>query len=93
MRSSEKPRGASLPSRSRQSCEAYAHCRYAREFRLEPPRRIKAGSVIVREYAGVRHEVFVVENGFSWQGKPIQAPQPSPRRSQARAGMAGASSA
>jgi hypothetical protein len=35
----------------------------------EPPRRIKAGSVIVREYAGARHEVFVVEGGFSWQGK------------------------
>ena len=35
----------------------------------EPPRRIKAGSVIVREYAGVRHEVFVVEGGFSWQGR------------------------
>jgi hypothetical protein len=34
----------------------------------EPPRRIKAGSVIVREYAGARHEVFVVEGGFSWQG-------------------------
>jgi hypothetical protein len=35
----------------------------------EPPRRIKTGSVIVREYAGARHEVFVVEGGFSWQGK------------------------
>src|SRR5438270_2281642 len=35
----------------------------------EPPRRIKPGSVIVREYAGARHEVFVVERGFSWQGK------------------------
>src|ERR1700760_4643386 len=35
----------------------------------EPPRRIKAGSVIVREYAGARHEVFVVEGGFSWQGR------------------------
>jgi hypothetical protein len=35
----------------------------------EPPRRIKAGSVIVREYAGARHEVFVVEGGFSWEGK------------------------
>lgn len=34
----------------------------------EPPRRIKAGSVIVREYAGARHEVFVIEGGFSWQG-------------------------
>jgi hypothetical protein len=35
----------------------------------EPPRRIKAGSVIVREYVGPRHEVFVVEGGFSWQGR------------------------
>ena len=35
----------------------------------EPPRRIKVGSVIVRGYAGARHEVFVVEGGFSWQGK------------------------
>ena len=35
----------------------------------EPPRRIKAGLVIVREYAGARHEVFVVHGGFSWQGK------------------------
>jgi hypothetical protein len=35
----------------------------------EPRRRIKVGSVIVREYAGARHEVFVVEGGFSWEGK------------------------
>jgi hypothetical protein len=35
----------------------------------EPPRRIKAGSVIVREYTGTRHEVFVVEGGFSSRGK------------------------
>ncbi|MEA3186621.1 MAG: site-specific recombinase [Chthoniobacter sp.] len=35
----------------------------------EPPRRIKAGSVIVREYAGARQEVFVVEGGFSWEGR------------------------
>jgi hypothetical protein len=35
----------------------------------EPPRRIKVGSVIVREYAGARHEVFVVEGGFSWQAR------------------------
>ena len=36
---------------------------------VEPPRRIKVGSVIAREYAGARHEVFVVADGFSWQGK------------------------
>jgi hypothetical protein len=39
------------------------------DAQAEPPRRIKVGSVIVREYAGARHEVFVVEGGFSWQGK------------------------
>jgi hypothetical protein len=39
------------------------------DAQVEPPRRIKAGSVIVREYAGARHEVFVVAEGFSWQGK------------------------
>jgi hypothetical protein len=39
------------------------------DARAEPPRRIKVGSVIVREYAGARHEVFVVGEGFSWQGK------------------------
>ena len=39
------------------------------DAQAEPPRRITPGSVIVREYAGVRHEVFVVENGFSWQGR------------------------
>jgi hypothetical protein len=35
------------------------------DAQADPPRRIKVGSVIVREYAGARHEVFVVEDGFS----------------------------
>jgi hypothetical protein len=39
------------------------------DSQADPPRRIKVGSVIIREYAGARHEVFVVANGFSWQGK------------------------
>jgi hypothetical protein len=39
------------------------------DTQAEPPRRIKPGSVIAREYAGARHEVFVVADGFSWQGK------------------------
>lgn len=33
----------------------------------ETPRRVKVGSVIVREYAGVLHEVVVVPGGFVWQ--------------------------
>jgi hypothetical protein len=39
------------------------------DAQADPPRRIKVGSVIIREYAGARHEVFVVEGGFSWQGR------------------------
>ena len=33
----------------------------------EPVRRVKAGSVIVREYQGKLHEVLVVPRGFCWQ--------------------------
>lgn len=33
------------------------------------PRQVKAGSIIVREYRGVLHEVLVVPEGFCWQGK------------------------
>ena len=35
----------------------------------EPPRRVKVGSVLVREHQGVVHEVLVVPGGFCWQGK------------------------
>jgi hypothetical protein len=35
----------------------------------EPPRRIKVGSVLVREHQGLVHEVLVVPGGFCWQGK------------------------
>lgn len=33
-----------------------------------PARRLKAGSIIVREYQGKMHEVLVVPDGFCWQG-------------------------
>jgi DUF2924 family protein len=36
---------------------------------VEPPRRIKVGSVLIREHQGVVHEVLVVPGGFCWQGK------------------------
>lgn len=32
------------------------------------PRRIKIGSVLVREYENTLHEVYVVADGFSWRG-------------------------
>lgn len=34
-----------------------------------PIQRIKVGSVLVREHEGRLHEVYVVPDGFSWQGK------------------------
>ena len=34
-----------------------------------PPRRVKVGSVVVREYQGKLHEVLVVPDGFRWQGQ------------------------
>jgi hypothetical protein len=33
----------------------------------EPKRRLKAGTVLVREYQGERHTVTVVPDGFVWQ--------------------------
>ncbi len=34
-----------------------------------PVRHMKIGSVIVREYRGKLHEVFVAPHGFTWQGE------------------------
>ncbi len=34
-----------------------------------PRQRVKLGSVLVREHEGKLHEVSVVHDGFSWQGK------------------------
>jgi hypothetical protein len=34
----------------------------------EPPRRLKAGTVLIREYHGERHTVTVIPDGFVWQG-------------------------
>src|SRR5205807_3652124 len=31
-------------------------------------RRLKTGTVLVRDYRGQRHTVTVVSNGFDWQG-------------------------
>ena len=33
-----------------------------------PPRRLKPGTVLVRDYQGQRHTVTVVSDGFDWQG-------------------------
>ena len=40
-----------------------------REPQTPRPRRLKAGTVIVREYRGERHEVTVATGGFIWREK------------------------
>ena len=39
------------------------------EKSAEPVRRVKVGSVMVREYQDKLHEVLVVPDGFLWQGQ------------------------
>jgi DUF2924 family protein len=34
----------------------------------EPPRRLRIGSVLVREHGGALHEVTVVAGGYQWRG-------------------------
>ncbi len=40
---------------------------------VEAPRRVKVGSVIIREHQGVVHEVLVVQGGFCWQGRTFDS--------------------
>jgi hypothetical protein len=35
--------------------------------RIERPRRLKSGTVLVREYLGERHTVTVIANGYIWR--------------------------
>jgi hypothetical protein len=37
--------------------------------RIEIPRRIKPGSVLVREWKGVAHKVMIVADGFAYDGR------------------------
>ena len=41
--------------------------------RIVLPRRIKPGSVLIREWKGERHHVTVLEDGFAYQGKPYES--------------------
>jgi len=39
----------------------------------ELPRRLKAGTVLIREYNGERHTVTVLPDGFAWQGQTFSS--------------------
>ena len=51
-----------IPPRIRKAMAALEH------GGSRPLQRIKVGSVLVREHEGRLHEVYVVTDGFSWQG-------------------------
>ena len=42
---------------------------------IKPPseRRLKLGTVIVREHEGVQHRVMVMADGYAWQGKTFMS--------------------
>jgi hypothetical protein len=44
-----------------------AHAR--RPLKLAPVRTLEPGAVLIREWGGVKHQVLVVESGFSFRGK------------------------
>jgi hypothetical protein len=42
---------------------------------IKPPteRRLKPGSVLVREHQGVQHRVMVLDEGYAWQGRTFMS--------------------
>jgi hypothetical protein len=55
--------------------------------------RLKTGTVLIRDFEGVRHTVTIMPGGFIWQERPMPACRPSPGLSPARTGTAPGSSA
>lgn len=55
------------------SAEALRTLRSLASSGSEPQRKVKIGSVLVREFAGVLHEVVVVPSGFLWQGRAFDS--------------------
>lgn len=41
--------------------------------RTAPARRLKTGSVLIREHEGERHEVFVTPEGYCWRGETFSS--------------------
>jgi hypothetical protein len=64
---------ATRPSLSRDSArtlDAIADQEFGRSGRriADPPRRLKPGTKLVREWRGAVHDVAVVDDGFLWNG-------------------------
>jgi hypothetical protein len=63
-----------LPAASRRRMADYAAKFTAdRKFTPTPGPTLKAGSSLIREWRGVRHEVAVTADGFSYLGEPYRS--------------------
>jgi hypothetical protein len=49
----------------RVAADAHAH----RPLKLAPVRTLESGAVLIREWGGVKHQVAVLESGFTLRGK------------------------
>ena len=65
----ERALGGLKPATRRlfQRAAADAHAR--RPLKLAPVRTLAPGAVLIREWGGVKHQVTVLESGFSFRGK------------------------
>jgi hypothetical protein len=65
----ERALGGLKPTTRRlfQRVAADAHAR--RPLKLAPVRTLEPGAVLIREWGGVKHQVVVLESGFSFRGK------------------------
>jgi Protein of unknown function (DUF2924) len=65
----ERALGGLKPTTRRlfQRVAADAHAR--RPLKLAPVRTLEPGAVLIREWGGVKHQVVVLEGGFSFRGK------------------------
>ena len=65
----ERALGGLKPATRRlfQRAAADAHAR--RPLKLVPVRKLEPGAVLIRDWGGVKHQVVVVESGFSFRGQ------------------------
>jgi len=68
-RMQEKVLGGLKPSSRRLLRQVAEAASARRPIRVTPQRRLKPGTVLLREWGGVRHQVTVLEKGVHFEGK------------------------
>ena len=65
----ERALGGLKPATRRLFQRAAANAHARRPIKHVPARKLEPGAVLIREWAGVKHQVVVLESGFSFRGK------------------------